>query len=84
VLIAVQPKRRTSGILVTSLKERLGGRFSLEGKRLCHARGASLCQDRQHVIVESVERLPQMKASLAFHLASDHIEVVSSLQSLIR
>ncbi len=74
VLIAIQPKRKTSGILVTSLKERLGGRFSLEGKRLCQARGASLCQDRLPVIIdsESGERLPQMRleppgeASLAF------------------
>jgi hypothetical protein len=72
VLIAIQPKRWTSGILGASLKERLGGRFSLEGKRLCQARGASLCQDGQHVIIESVEGLPQMRlvppgeASLVF------------------
>jgi hypothetical protein len=90
VLIAIQPKRWTSGIVVPSLKERLGGRFSLEGKRLCHARGASLCQDRQHVIVESVERLPQMEACAArrgfagISRFRAHIKVVSSLQSLIR
>jgi hypothetical protein len=90
VLIAIQPKRRTSGIVLPSLKERLGGRFSLEGKRLCQARGASLCRDRQHVIMRLGERLPQMRlappgeASLAFPPASAHIKVVLSLQSLIR
>ncbi len=50
VLVAIQPKRWTSDILVASLKERLGGRFSLGGKRLCYAQDASLCQGGQGAI----------------------------------
>ena len=51
VLIPIQPRRLISGILVASLKERLGGRYPpWKGSASAIARGASLCQGRHPVI----------------------------------
>jgi hypothetical protein len=89
VLNPLQPKRRTSGILVTSLKERLGGRYP-PWKGSASAKHEALLFARMDYTSSQGERLgggrvdAARRAFSGIRRPSPHIRVVSSSQSLIR
>ena len=88
VLIPIQPRRLISGILVASLKERLGGRYP-PWKGSASAMHGALLFARTGKTSSSVEKLrggrrAARRAVPGIHRPSPHIRVVSSPKSLIR